>query len=514
MCTALLAIGAPPEGVPALIWIAFVPTLLVCRHAGLSPRRAAFVGWFGGLGAGLFGFPWIAELLTRFAGFSWPLAVFGLFVFSAYTAIQWGIFGYLVRRVPLCGLRGAVWAAIAWSGVAATIPHLFPFTAVLGLAQAPVWIQLAEFGGTSLVEAEILVVSSLLAEAVVVSDRRLRVRRLAAAFAVFAAVTVYGAARMASVRADEAAARKVRFGVVQPNIPLRWYDGYEKIRRLRAMSAQAQAQGAQVVLWPEAGVYPVILPRDFARDFDDPRRKVLAEHRLPTIFGAPTRAPGDPYGWNTVFNMRADGTVDGRFDKVKLMPFGEYVPIVDPKWAKSKLETLNHNHRGEGPARFEVQPAPAPDRPDPGGPFHVGPLVCYEDIFADFARQTAAQDGGIEAFVNLTIDTWFGDTAEPWEHLALAQFRSVEHRIPMVRAVSAGPSSIVDATGTVTAHLDVTGPTPDDIPPPEVLVGDIALARNTEHEPTVYALGGWVLPHLCQVAVLVVLVSAIRRGRS
>ncbi len=512
-CTALLAIGAPPQGVPWLIWLAFVPTMLVCRSPAFSPRRAAFVGWFGGLGAGLFGFPWIAELLTRFAGFSWPLAVFGLFVFSAFTAVQWGVFGYLVRVVPVRGAAGALWAAVAWVAVAATWPALFPYTAVLGLAQAPVWIQAAEIGGTALVEMQVLFTAGLLADALVARDRRGRWRSVLGAAVTFAAVTALGVARMASIDGAAAAARKVRFGVVQPNIPLRWYDAAEKIRRLRQMSAKAQARGAQVVLWPEAGVYPVVLPRTFARDFLDPGRRILAQHRLPTIFGAPTRAPGDPYGYNTVFNMRADGTVDGRFDKVKLMPFGEYVPLVDPKWAKSKLQTLNHNHRGEGPARFRVAPAAASDRADPGPPFFAGPLVCYEDIFPGFARATAALPGGIDVFVNLTIDTWFGATAEPWEHLALAQFRSVEHRIPMVRAVSAGPSSVVDANGRVTDHLRVTAPTPDRIPPPEVLVADVALARNTAKHPTIYARVGWLLPHLCQAAVVVVLLVARRRRR-
>lgn len=513
LCTGLLAIGAPPGGTPALIWLAFVPTAWVCRQPHFTPRQAAFVGWFGGLGAGLFGFPWLAELLERFAGFSWPMAVFGLFVFSAWTAVQWGIFGYGLRALPWTGWRGALWGAGLWVTIASLWPALFPYTAVLGLAQAPVWIQLAEFGGTALVEAQILAVGMLLADAIVAPTGKERLRSAGAALAVFTVSTAFGAARISSIEADMAQARKVRFGVVQPNIPLRWPDALGKLDRLRTMSRKAQEAGAQVVLWPEAGVYPVLLGRPFERDFADARRKILAQHDLPTIFGAPSRAAGEDYGYNSVFNMGADGVVRGSFDKVQLMPFGEYVPIVDPKWAKSKLHTLNHNYRGEGPARFEVRPAAAPDRPDPGPPFFAGPLVCYEDIFPEFARKTAALPGGVDVFVNLTIDTWFGDTAEPWEHLALSQFRAVEHRVPLVRSVAAGPSSIVDATGRLVHNLDAYGPTLDDIPPPEVLVADVALPRNTASEPTVYARGGWLLPRACQLAVLVVVAVAWRRRR-
>ena len=113
---------------------------------------------------------------------------------------------------------------------------------------------------------------------------------------------------------------------------------------------------------------------------------------------------------------------------------------------------MSHNHAGEGPARFTVELT------DGSPDFYAGPVICYEDIFPDFVHDVARQDGGVDVFVNVTIDTWFGDTAEPWEHLALAQYRSVEHRIPMVRSVAAGTSSVVDTAGRVAAALPVRAP--------------------------------------------------------
>src|SRR5690606_1876186 len=113
-------------------------------------------------------------------------------------------------------------------------------------------------------------------------------------------------------------------------------------------------------------------------------------------------------------------------------------------------------------------------------------------------------------FVNVTIDTWFGDTAEPWEHLALAQFRSVEHRIPMVRSVAAGPSSVIDAGGRLVRALPVQGFVDDRSPPPEWLVVDVALPRNTERDATVFAKIGWLLPHACQAIALLALARVVR----
>jgi apolipoprotein N-acyltransferase len=211
-----------------------------------------------------------------------------------------------------------------------------------------------------------------------------------------------------------------------------------------------------------------------------------------------------------VFNMTADGRVVEVFDKVNLMPFGEYIPIVDPEWAQSYVPALSHNLAGEGPKRFEVQPAATPEAPDPGPPIQLGPLVCYEDIFPQFARKVAAL--GIHAFVNVTIDTWFGDTAEPWEHLALAQFRSVEHRIPMVRSVSTGVSTVVDHNGRIVAHLDVTDPSPKQPIPEQLIVHDVKLPRKTTERPTLFGRAGFVLPWLCQMLVLFVALAPIARS--
>jgi apolipoprotein N-acyltransferase len=78
-------------------------------------------------------------------------------------------------------------------------------------------------------------------------------------------------------------------------------------------------------------------------------------------------------------------------------------------------------------------------------------LICYEDILPGFARD-AVKEGEPDLLVNLTNDAWFGDTTEPWEHLALAKLRAVEHRRYLVRATNSGVSAIVDPTGAVVGH--------------------------------------------------------------
>ncbi len=507
----MMALGAPPNGLTWLIWLGFIPLALVARLGGEFRARWIFtLGWFGGLCTGLVGFPWIAETLERFADLPTSVAWFGLLVFSAWTAIPFGLWTWLVSRGPRHGPWSVVWPLVSWAGLSTVWPSLFPYTVVIGLAEEPAWIQVAELGGVPLVSAQVVLVGVLVADAILGGSRRARVVRLTLAVLVPVVSGGLGHLRLSQIDAEQAEARHVRVGVVQPNTPLGSIDTGDRMRRLRTRSSRARYEGAQIVVWPEAGAFPYRTRRPFRHDFRDPARSVLRGHGLPTIFGAGSYDPEVRWERNTVYAMATDGTVVGRFDKVILVPFGEYVPLVDPEWAIDHVPSMSHNLAGDGPARFVIEPRGTADDPSPEA-VAAGPLVCYEDIFPGFAQQVATQDGGIDLFVNVTIDTWFGDTAEPWEHLALAQFRSVEHRIPMVRSVAAGVSTVVDAGGRIVAHLPVRAPTRDHAVPAEHLVHDVALPRNTAARPTVYARIGWVLPWLCQLCVLIVVLAAVGR---
>ena len=350
-----------------------------------------------------------------------------------------------------------------------------------------------------------LVLSGLIAAAM--SERGSTRWRLAAlAAAIPALAWGLGTYRVRSLAGETV--RVVRFGLVQPNIPLNWEDKQARLARLREPSAAAQAAGAGVIVWPE-NQYPWPLDRPLLRDFSDDDR-VLRLHALPTLFGAGTVADGDAYGYNTAFNLGADGMMRGQFDKVHLVPIGESIPLVDPEWATSRGAGLSHNFAGAGPARFIVEPGP-PGASEP--PLSLGPLICYEDVVTGFARAVAGQAGGIEVFVNLTNDSWFGPGSQPWEHLALAQFRSVEHRIPMVRSVNSGPSSAIDRSGRIVAS---TGLRPADVTAlvaPEQLIVDVEVGRDTETSPTLFARGGWLVVHLCQVLTAVVALARLRKRR-
>lgn len=531
---ALLVAAMPPYGLPGLAWIALCPLLLAVRGLAWRPalRLGLLAGWVLGLGT----FAFLIDTLEVFAELPRWATLPILALFAAWVAVPLGLWTALLAlgtgrndlppgpasstpadlspgtapsvapQGPVdlspgtaslaAGLRRVALVSVTFTGVWSVWPQLFPFTPVFGLAGRPAWIQGAELGGAALVELLALACSALLAEAVLSAGAlRLRLAALAAAVPLLAALL--GHWRIAAL--EHETTRTVRVGLVQPNIPLLWDDKQARLARLRGPSAAAAAEGAELVVWPE-NIYPWPIDRPFLRDFSDADR-ILAEHHVPTIFGAGNVADADPYGYNSAFLLNGDGLVLARYDKIVLVPLGERIPLVDPEWAKRQAVGMAHNFAGDAPTRFVLEdPAVA-----------LGPLICYEDVFDGLARATAALPGGIDAFVNLTNDTWFGVTAEPARHLALAQFRSVEHRVPTVRSVNSGPSSLIDRAGRIAASTALR-PAGSETPP-EHLVVDVPLGRNTEAHPTPFARGGWLLVHVCQALALVVLLASLRRRR-
>lgn len=495
---ALFAASLPPHGHPALAWVATAPLLAAARSAG-RPRAALRLGLVAGAVMMALGYPWMIGLLATFAELDLWLCVLLFAAFCAWTAVPFALWAALVagtaerRAWPL-------WAALTLPGLWWSWPAVFPFTPLLGLGQAPAFIQAAELGGAALIEALAALCSAAAVAALSVRGRA-RAGWGALALAIPALCFVLGSWRISAI--DARPARTVRFGLVQPNIPLLWSDRQAKLERLRGPSAEAAAQGAEVIVWPE-NLYPWQVPRQLRRDFEDDDR-ILLRHALPTIVGAGSSEDEAEFGYNSAFLLAGEGEVLARYDKVLLVPLGEEIPLVDPTWAKAQIPAMAHNLAGPGPGRFAV--------PTAGGPLSLGPLICYEDVFAGYARAVAGQPGGVEAFVNLTNDTWFGASAEPWQHLALAQLRSVEHRIPMVRAVNSGPSAVIDRAGRIAAATALRPARLDAPAPPEVLVAEAAIGESTAAAPTIYARGGWLFVHVCQLVALAAAALTLRRRR-
>jgi apolipoprotein N-acyltransferase len=267
----LFGLGAPPHGITGLIWLGFAPLVWAAMQlADRSWRTRFVVGWVGGLGVGLVGFPWIAELLVTFADAPLPLAGLGLFVFAAWTAVPYGIWCASLDPRARTGVRAWLWPVVSWIGLATVWPAVFPYTPVIGLAEQPQWLQAAELFGVPACDAQVVLCGVALAHAAVAADLRARALRIALALAIPVVSYGLGELRMDAVLREAESAPRVRFGIVQPNVPLMAFDPTDRALRLWAMSYEAEREGAQVVVWPEAGAFPFHTFRPMTHDFDDP----------------------------------------------------------------------------------------------------------------------------------------------------------------------------------------------------------------------------------------------------
>ena len=196
-----------------------------------------------------------------------------------------------------------------------------------------------------------------------------------------------------------------------------------------------------LVVWPES-------PAPF--DESDPRfQKALAN--IAQIVDAPLVVGN--IGWtfdaqaqewhyfNSALVVSADGARVGRYDKIHLVPFGEYVPFQNLlKFAHKLTGRVSKFSRGSGPKVFRL--------PTSNGPAHkYGVFICYESVFADEIRGFAQL--GAEVLVNISDDGWYGDTSAPWQHLNMVRMRAIENRRWILRDTNNGVTAVIDPYGVV-----------------------------------------------------------------
>jgi apolipoprotein N-acyltransferase len=161
---------------------------------------------------------------------------------------------------------------------------------------------------------------------------------------------------------------------------------------------------------------------------------------VPVILGLDTVKTDTGDAFNTALLLDRQGRVAGLYDKVRLLAFGEYIPGIDWFPWLARLLPIGSSRfvAGAGPAIIST-------KDKAGRTWRMGPLICYEDLLPDFIRDTGTLHPDV--LVNLTSDQWFGAGSEPWEHLALSVFSTIELRVALVRAVNSGISAMIDPNG-------------------------------------------------------------------
>ena len=467
---AIATLGLAPYHIVPAAFIAF--PMLVLAIDGLARRgeglAAAFrLGWWFGFGYFIGGLWWLgAAMLVDAAAFWWalPLAVLGL---PAVLAVYFGLAVATARRFWSSGAERILVLALAFTlaeFLRARLLTGFPWNEIgMMAAPWPLFMQSAAIWGTHGLTLVGVVVLSL----PVLALRRQAGRPTVAAIglSLLAFHSVYGACRLAAeLPAPEPEPAHVR--IVQPAIDQsRKWDPAEAnaiLRLLMDMTApRADSPPDEIVVWPESSFPYLISDRSpvvdaVAQSLGPGARLLAGAARMEE------RAGAEPRYYNSILAIRPDGTVDGRFDKLHLVPFGEYLPF------QSLLEQLGIMQLTQLPGGFSAAQERRSGKVDGVPPFL--PLICYEVIFPGEIRR---QPG--DAFVlNVTNDAWYGDTPGPYQHLAHARLTALALALPLVRAANSGISVVTDSVGRDVARMDLgergTIAAPLPAPGPETMV--------------------------------------------
>jgi apolipoprotein N-acyltransferase len=450
---------APFNAWPVL-FLTFPVTVWLIDGAGAGRMQgvpaAAMAGWWFGLGYFVPGLYWIGyAFLVDAPTFAWllPFAILGLPAYLAlFTATGFALARLIWTRdasrvLALAAgltlgewLRGHLLTGFPWNSFG------YALTEPLALAQTASLIGL--WGLTFLSVA-------IFATPAVLIDGGSRARRpwLGPIIAVLAlvAMAVYGAVRLTLQPTRQVANVKLR--IMQPNLPQDARFNYaakpQVMQKYLALSDRAtgpQSSGVRdvnVLIWPESA-FPFFLTRE--ADAMAQIAELLPKGTV-LITGA-VRAPDVPPGaritraYNSIYVIDHDGSVLSVYDKLHLVPFGEFLPFQDlmEKLGFVQLTKVSGGFiPGTRRRTMEV----------PGAP-RMLPLICYEAVFPG---DIESRDDRAGWMVNLTNDGWFGVSTGPYQHLQQARLRAIEEGLPLVRAANTGVSAVIDPVGRIVARL-------------------------------------------------------------
>jgi apolipoprotein N-acyltransferase len=446
---ALYFLGFAGFGIWPLAFIALVPMLWALDPDGqvtpLRTRQVLGIGFSAGLVMNLGGFYWIANTLGSFSGFSFFWCQLLTTIVCAYQALALMLFAWLFRKARSWGAHNLIAATASMCFAEWFFPELFKHYFGASLHNTPLAIQVADLGGPLLVTGLLTAANVGLYElSLAHKNRRIERRSVAIVAALWTAVLLYGGYRMREVDERAAAAPKIRVGLVQTNMGLteKRDDPREGLNRHIEQSLDLQRkEKIDLLVWPESA-FGWFLPAHIKNV-----RDIVFQGQIgtPTLFGGLSQRErgGKLEAFNTAFMTDGDGSIVGTYDKTYLLAFGEYLPFGDTFPALYKISP----NSGRFAAGDHVQPVPF-------GRFRLGVLICYEDILPNFVSRTV-RAGSPHLLVNITNDAWFGDTHAPWEHLALAKLRAVEHHRALVRSTNSGVSAVVDPVGRMLATSGV-----------------------------------------------------------
>ena len=437
-----------------------LPVLIWLIDASDSPRKAATNVWWFAFGYFFFNLFWVGEAFLVEADKFAVLLPFAVTLLPAGLALFWaaaaavakpfwrpGISRILTLAVALTlaeWLRGHVLSGFPWNvlGYALTAPETLMQSAAL-------------VGVYALTIPSVIIFAAPL---VMFCEGRRLITAIAFAVIPLLAIWPFGAWRLSN--ADQTIVEGVKLRIVQPSVPQRekWLPEFQRqifadhlgLSRTNPQGTSDDLAGITHIIWPEAAMpfLPLEHPEALAAIGEltaGGRQLISGALRLDGATapdGTPLPRP-EQKGFNSLMVFKEGGALAGVYDKIHLVPFGEYLPM-EPVLSALGLTKLAHGH-----GAFATGPEPRPLLDIAGLPL-VGGLICYEVLFPGAIVQGPARPG---LLINVTNDGWFGNSTGPRQHFHQARVRAVEEGLPLIRAANNGVSGVIDPYGRVNHRL-------------------------------------------------------------
>ncbi|MCE5323947.1 apolipoprotein N-acyltransferase [bacterium] len=476
----LLALAMPRPGIWPLAWAGLAP-LLIAVHKS-NTRQAAIYGF----AAGLVYFGTILYWISIFGYLPWALVTIieSVFfaVFSAMAArfapSRKGPLGYIL--VP------AAWTAVQWLRSLGAYAFTWGSFAHTQAASHTV-IQLASLAGPWLIDFLVCLVNVSLAEFIVSKSKR---RAGAAAIALICILTVWTVGS-AIIRTEPRMRPSTKVAIIQGNVDQDVVPNIDYLANTyvtySTMSAKAVDEGAQIIVWPETTLPTPITDYTWGGILSGLAKKSNATYIIGAY--APSSDPHNPLYYNSALCYGPGGENLGTYHKVRLVPFGEFVPLRDYLPFLSSYGIRDQDVLpGESHNLIQTNIG------------KIGISICFESLFADISRNETKN--GARALFVITNDAWFEHTSAAQGHLMMSQLRAVENRRYIVRGAATGISAIIDPYGRMQADLGIfkQGMVSGKIQPLDML--------------TPYTRSGDWPAYLCALISLVMVTTEFRRKRS
>ncbi len=492
----LLILSFPNFDLSILAWVGLVPLLvLVVRRP--APARAFILGWATGTVFFYGSCYWLTYSMIHYGGLSpwiaYPLLVPGAMIVGLFPALFALALAFAVRRWGALAMLLApfFWTSLEWARLGVT-GQLWN---AIGYSQAyyPLLIQSARWGGVYAEGFLIISINAAISFAVVKKTRRAIL--VAAATVVCVAAIAAGSLLIFNQPKHSGIPPLLTVVALQPNVPMNPIKTPQETQQLieRHLSMSSMALRSlgndplpRLVIWPES-------PMNFSyagdSQFQDLVSRFTRDNHASLLFNSQEPAAGDGV-YNSAVLINEEGRLISQYDKIRLLPFGEYVPL--PRWlpgASLITAIVGDFTPGERYALMSI-----------GGQLRAGVFICIESAYPSIARKFTSE--GADVLINISNDGYLGPTAVMRQHLGNAIFRAVENGRPLLRVTNSGITTFISADGKVKDQT--RGFEPD------VRTWTVNVNSNAD---TFYTRHGDVFAEVCAAFSLVIFVFTLRKLR-